>query len=331
MDMMVRALDMMDRAIPIDPLTAHYLGQKAAFLYFNMHQPAAGEKLFLQAAAMDPDLAGVNMSLAFIDWRKGEIAEGVRLIERALRAESKLTLIRDLACAMYLDLGDRQAAIDVAVGVPADSQSTVLLAAYDRDFQKAAAHYGDWMNFIEPQVAYWISVDAAARQSGTVAKTVARLREEFPLSAVTNGTAPRGEYDAALTIIGDLLRAEGDKAALAQVLPPLKDLLDKNEIRSGWAHGYFNVLAGDPDGALALLAINIHRQHLGIWWILERDPIWADLRGDARFRDALAVEHKRVAEQRAILERMRQTGEVPLRNADPQGRVAYDTARHDRL
>ena len=327
MDMMVRALDMMDRAIPIDPLTAHYIGRKAAYLYFNMHQSAAGEKLFLQAAAMDPDLAGVNMSLAYIEWRKGEIAEGVKLIERALRSEPKLTEGRDLACAMYLDLGDRQAAKSVAVGAPADSQSTVLLAAYDRDFQKAAAHYGDWMNFDEPQVAYWISVDAAARQSGTVAKTIARLRAEFPLSAVKNGTAPRGEFDAALTIVGDLLRAQGDQASLAQVLPPLKALLDKNERRSGWAHGYFNVLAGDPDGALALLAINIHRQHLGIWWILERDPIWADLRNDIRFRDALAIEHKRVAEQRAILERMRQSGEVSRRNGDNHMRVAFDTAR----
>jgi adenylate cyclase len=67
LDMMDRALDMMDRAVPIDPLTAHYIVQKAAYLYFNMHQSAAGEKLFLQAAALEPDLAGVNMSLAYIE------------------------------------------------------------------------------------------------------------------------------------------------------------------------------------------------------------------------------------------------------------------------
>ena len=178
------------------------------------------------------------------------------------------------------------------------------------------------------RIAYWISVDAAARQSGTVAKTVARLREEFPLSAVTNGTAPRGEFDADSTIIADLLRAQGDHAALAQVLVPLKALLDNNESRSGWAHGYLKVLSGDPDGALALLAIDIHREHLGFWWILERDPIWAELRSDARFRDALAIEHVRVAQQRAILERMRQEGDVPRRMLDEHARAASDVARN---
>lgn len=70
------------------------------------------------------------------------------------------------------------------------------------------------------QRAYWISLDAAARQNGTIAKTLSRLRKEFPLSTVKNGTAPDGDYDVALMIIGDLLRAQGDQAGLKQVLPP---------------------------------------------------------------------------------------------------------------
>jgi hypothetical protein len=62
------------------------------------------------------------------------------------------------------------------------------------------------------------------------------------------------------------------------VLPALKSLLDKNESRSGWGHSYLKLLSGDPDGALALLAIDVRHQHATIWWILERDPQWAELR-----------------------------------------------------
>jgi hypothetical protein len=309
---------MLDRAILIDPLSAEYLVQKALYVLADTHSQALADKLYAQAQALDPDFSRVNQSLAMVKWRKGETAEGIKLIERGLRAETKAHFIHDAACAMYLDIGDRQAAQSVAAGLPAESSATnILLAAYDRNFQKAVAREVNWDEIIDvAELSYWISLDAAAREGGTIAKTLARLQKEFPLDKVTNGTAPDGEYDAALTIIADLLRAQGDQAALSRVLPPLKALLDKNESRSGWAHSYLKLLSGDPDGALALLAIDSRRQHFTTWWIRDRDPFWADLRNDPRFRDILEFESAQAAQQREILERMRQRGEVPIRSAD---------------
>jgi transcriptional activator of cad operon len=303
---------MMDRAISIDPTAAEYIVQKVAYVFADTHSQALVDKMYAQALALDPNFSRVNQSLAMVKWRAGETAEAIKLQERALRVETKGNFIRVAACAMYLDIGDRQAAQSVAAGLPADSAANTMLAAYDRNFQRAAAHVPD-MGGEAAQLAYWISLDAAARQSGTIAKTLLQLREKFPLSKVTNGTAPNGEYDAALTIMGDLLRARGDQASLNQVLPPLKALLDKSERRSGWAHSYLKLLSGDPDGALALLAIDMRHQHSTSWWILERDPLWADQRNDARFRDIVEFARQQAAQQREILERMRQQGEVPRR------------------
>ena len=314
------ALAMIERAIALDPLAAEYVVQKAIYVLTDTHSQALADKLYAQAQALDPDFSRVNRLLAMVEWRKGETANGIKLIERALRAEKKENFNHVAACAMYLDIGDRQAAQSVAAGLPADSEANIMLAAYDRDFQKAAAHDDPDMTFEVTEFAYWISLDAAARQSGAIAKTVSRLRKAFPLDNVKNGTAPNSEYDAALTVIGDLLRAQGDRAGLIPILPPLKALLDKNESRSGWGHSYLRLLSGDPDGALTLLAIDIRRQHSLEWWILERDPLWADLRNDARFRDIVGFAREQAAQQREILERMRQQGEVPRRAANDSAR-----------
>jgi hypothetical protein len=184
------------------------------------------------------------------------------------------------------------------------------------------------VSFEVSEIAYWISLDAATRQSGAIAKVISRLRKEFPLDNVKDGTAPNGEYDAALTIIGDLLRAQGDRAGVIQVLPALKALLDKNESRSGWGHSYLRLLSGDPDGALALLAIDMRHQHSIEWWILERDPLWADLRNDTRFRDIVGFAREQAAQQRKILERMRQQGEVPRRGANNSARETSHLTRY---
>jgi hypothetical protein len=71
-----------------------------------------------------------------------------------------------------------------------------------------------------------------------------------------------------------------DRAGVIQVLPALKALLDKNESRRGWGHCYLRLLSGDPDGALALLAIDMRHQYSLEWWMRERDPQWANLRTD---------------------------------------------------
>jgi transcriptional activator of cad operon len=317
------AIATIERAILIDPLAAQYVFMKGDFVFAKRHQETLAEELYAKAVTLDPDFALANLALADLKWKKGEIAEAIRLTEAALRSEPKGIEVRDQACAMYLDIGDKQAAQSVAVGLPTDSASNIMLALYGLNFQRAAAHFGDWaFTTAASEYAYWISVDAAARQSGTIAKTLARLRQEFSLSNVKDGVAPSGEYDAAFFVMADLLRAKGDQAGLAQVLPPLKSLVDKNESRSGSAHGALHLLSGDPDGALALLAIDMRRQHSGTSWILERDPIWAGVRNDPRFRDILATEREKIAQQREMLERMRQRGEVPRRVLENHVRVA---------
>jgi transcriptional activator of cad operon len=311
------ALAVIERSILIDPLAAEYLVQKALYVLETAHSQAPATELYTRAQSLDPDFSRANQSLAMIKWRNGETAEAIKLWERALRADQEAYHMRRGGCALYLDIGDRQAAQSITVGVPADAAAitNTMLAAYDRDFLQAAESTFDRAANLDPAAqSYWISVDAVARKSG-IAKSLARLRQLFPLEKVINGKAPNSDYDRALIVIGDLLRAQGDQAALKQLLPVLESLLDRSESRSGWAHSDLKLLSGDKDGALALLKIDLRRQHSAAWWILERDPLWADLKNDPRFQEIVQYSRDQAARQREILEIMRQRGEVPRRGS----------------
>lgn len=73
------------------------------------------------------------------------------------------------------------------------------------------------------------------------------------------------------------------------------------------------LLAGDRDGAFANLAQELHQSHWPGWWLFERQPVVDEVRHDPRLIALEELESTRMAEQRAILDRMRQDGEVPRR------------------
>jgi hypothetical protein len=74
-------------------------------------------------------------------------------------------------------------------------------------------------------------------------------------------------------------------------------------------------ILGDDERALAELAIAQKMRKYYRWWYLaERDPLFAHLRSDPRFRALTDQASKYRIEQRALLEQMRRKGEVPKRS-----------------
>jgi hypothetical protein len=293
---------------------------KGLFAWIDRDASEEAEQLMLQALQVEPEFPPAIARLAEIKWGKGELDVAVKLIERAIGVEPQASWMRELACMMYLDADDRKAAGDVVAVFPNDSSAIILLAAYDGDYRTAAATPRDngtlGFGFEVTNRAYWISVRAAALQDGSLPQSIAKLRNRIAL--------PEGQESAVIgpdPKIGGLftlaywLRVHGDRPAADRLNLALRHWVDRYDTPPSLLHGVVQVLAGERDAALKSLAAETRGSHLYFWWLLERDPIWAPLRADPRFQAALATERQYATRQRAIIEQMRQRGEVPRRGA----------------
>jgi len=300
------AMAMIEQAIAIDPIAPRNYYIKARLLLSEGKSPQA-EQYFAKALAVGSDFPPAIARLAEVRWYSGQTAEGIKLIERALRAESEAYWLRILACAMYLDAGDRQAAASVAESMPPNSDTTVMLAAYDRDFGKAAVHEGEWAYEIGPTVySYWVSRETVAIQSGAIDQTIESLEwSKNPTSL---------DAFAPALVLAHLLKVRGKRAELALLLPKLKEYADRNEPEPGAFHGLVQFLSGDNQAAIDSITAGFRRGHSVAWWVRERDPMLTELRDDARYRAGFQMEFERAAKQRKLLEEMRDKGEVPRRS-----------------
>jgi TolB-like protein/DNA-binding winged helix-turn-helix (wHTH) protein/Tfp pilus assembly protein PilF len=307
---------MIEQAITIDPIAARNYYFKARILGEAEHWDQA-EEYYAKALALGPEFPPAIARLAELTWSRGQTAEGIKLIERALRAESNAPWLRILACAMYLDAGDRQAAGSVAEGMPSNSDTSVMLAAYDGDYRTAAAHKGEFIYQIGPtEYSYWMAVDNLAIESGTIDQTIGLLREKLSLhEGATSVTIPGWWDTIGAVVLAHLLKIKGDRAALTPLLLSLKVFADHDENPPGVFHGTVQALSGDRDAAIELFAAAYRSDHYYTWWIRQRDPLLAELRKDARYLAGFQIELDRVAKQQKILEEMRDKGEVPRRSA----------------
>ncbi len=308
---------MIEQAIAIDPIAPRNYYFKARILGEAEHWDQA-EEYYAKALALGPEFPPAIARLAELTWSRGQAAEGIKLIERALRADSDAPWLRILACAMYLDADDRQAAGSVAEGMPANSDASVMLAAYDGDYRSAAAHQGEWMYPMGPSVySYWMAVDSLAIESGTIDQTIALLREKLSLHERATSVTLPGGWDSIIgaVVLAHLLKVKGDRAALAPLLLSLKVFADRDENPPGVFHGTVQALSGDREAAIDSFTAAYRKDHYYTWWIRLRDPLLAELRKDPRYLAAFQIELDRVATQQKILKEMRDKGEVPRRSA----------------
>ena len=133
------AIEMIDRARRIDPMTPHLHMRKAFMLFVQRSDVAGSEALLREALEINPDFQVALFALAESRhmW-SGEFAEAVGLAERAIALDPDDDVARTSAATMYLDLDDPQAAEHVLRGVRARADADVELAKYRRDVRRAA-------------------------------------------------------------------------------------------------------------------------------------------------------------------------------------------------
>ena len=133
------AIETITRASQIDPLTPELYQIHAFFLMVTRSDVAGHDRLMREALAINPRLPSTLRQLAQSRWEySGEFADAAQLIERAIAVDPQWAPSRTLARDIYLDLGDRAAAV-AALGDSLPPDAKMEIAQYDGDRKRAAA------------------------------------------------------------------------------------------------------------------------------------------------------------------------------------------------
>jgi tetratricopeptide (TPR) repeat protein len=321
------ALQMIDQAISIDPLSARAFYLKALFIADGNNADAErqAEGLMLYVLELDPNFTNALVRLA--QWKRfyhGEIAEAIRLVEKALRTDPDAVWIRRAGLDMYLDASDPVAAHNIIADTPAAFwYGELSLALYAGDWRKAAD-----LEFNRPQqlrdLDYGSLPILAIQWYGFKTKefdrAIAFLRSAYHLA---QGREYEQNFEAAQSI-AFLTKQSGDEAGTRRLANDLSRVLGSVPKDSASAQAFdgmnraiLHILADQYDLACDELTATMHAKFAGspYGWTLVKDPVWDPIRADPRFKAFEKKYRDDTAQQHNLLLEMRRKGEVPQRNA----------------
>ena len=284
----------------------------------------------LKVLELDPTYHPALQRYAKYRWiLDGQTSDALQTIERAIAVDPLNPWSRHTAVAMYLDAGDSAAAIDVAAGTAQSADaSRVLLALYRGDWQAAGeaalATTGREYNRYESWGVSEAARDYALR-SGRRRRTLEFLEQRFQLA----GTVPlsveqlRPAATAAELLIADGAGERG-RGRLRQVIAAVDASVPIfGPVFALRTKATAMLLLGERDAALAQLAASFQANDYTLWWYtLERDPLWAPLREDPRFKVIAAEVRRHQAAERVALEDLRRRGLVPVRTGAAAAQLA---------
>ena len=313
---------LMDKVLSIDPLsprTQFWAVQRQ----LGKLTPAQAEAEQRKALELDPQNQPLAFSYATRRWMfHGETAEVIERIERVIANDPQNPLGPYLATVFYLDADDARAARAVAATTPASADSTrYLLAQAVGDWRTAGlaamAPRGFLFNALRTQL--WAETvrdfGLHSRQFDRAAEAIA-TRYGFDLDAPVVSNL---QQEIAAPALAHVLLADGKTEAAKRLLVQSIRWVDQHPklglVGVGRNKAAALMLLGEQDQALSLLTATVVTGHdLRVcWYLVDRDPVWAPVRGDPRFRAIAASCRKAAAAQREKLDALRRAGKVPER------------------
>ena len=310
------------RALWIDPMSAqaHFFDAVKSSVGSG---PRVIEQKMMEVLELDPNFVPALMRYAKFRWFfDGKLADAIQIIERAIALDPANPRLRNIAMAIYLDLGDEAAARDVAAGAPASAAgAAVLLSLYEGNWRgaglaastTAALAFGGFEN--------WEAGEAMrdyAFRTGELDHGIALIEAAYGLSGDPAEELGLGNFRQAV-YVSQLLEAQGHSKQALQLRRAAAAWNDANEVHYGSVfarrvRAAILLLDGRQDAALNELAESFRFFDYPHWWYtIEFDPLWLPLHGDARFRAIAADVRRYVAGQRSELEALRGRGEFPRR------------------
>lgn len=339
------AMDLIERARRIDPLSATLRWRKSQLLIATMGDVAGQQRELREALIINPEYPTALRELAQSNWLlRGDFADAIRLVERSLAVDRDSERGDWIAVGLYLDLGDPEAAKSVLRNTRRPDTLVaqawwIPIATFARDGKRMAAlaHrfaeetlasqptpevvrndqrtysistelYG-WYNF----QANGLRDDAIAR--GDFSYAVDRLGRIYEWRAGTSAIRIRGmglAYADTLLLGGETRRARELINAMLRGMEAEQTGRPANWF--AWERASAYAMLGEDERALAELAASLEVNHYAGWWYTaELDPVFARIRPDPRFQALAAKAREHRDGQRKLLEEMRLKGEVPRR------------------
>ena len=318
------ARSVLRRALWVDPMSpiAHFTDAEFSFLETGVK---VAEKKTLQALELDPNFVPALQRYGQYRWVvDGKLAEAIQIIEHAIALDPKNSFLLYLAMAMYLDLGDAEAARAVIAGMPPGPPEVGLLAMHEGDWRRAGLSAYDEAGWTYDSInnhacEFWqgAALRDYALKTGGLGRAIAYIKLKFYF-----GDAPADHLDVctfgAAVYLSQLLAAGGQADQALALRRAVSSWNDANEAKyladSHGVRAAVLLLDGKQDAALAELAESFHSGFYVQWWYtINYDSLWLPLHGDRRFQAIAADVRRYVDAQRGELEALRRNGLVPPR------------------
>ena len=308
------------RALWVDPMSPSARFTDAEFSLDDSGVKASEQKN-LQVLELDPNFVPALARYGGLRWLiDGKLAEAIQIIEHGIALDPKNFELRHGAMAVYLDLGDAQAARAVVAGMPLSPHEVGLLAMHEGDWQRAGLSAYDEAGWTSDSAYCELWQGEALRdyalRTGEFDRAIAFIKLKFYL-----GDAPAQHLDVcndvAAVYLSELLAASGQSQQALALRRAAASWMDVNEAKylpSRRLRARVLLLDGKPDAALTELAESFRSGSYAYWWYtLNYDPLWLPLHGDTRFQAIAADVQRYVDAQRSELEALRRNGVVPRR------------------
>ena len=309
-----KAKRILQRALQIDPMSpgAHF---DAATGGLSEGGAATLEQSMISVLELDPEFVPALFQVGKYRWLfHGKLTDAVAILEHAIALDPRNLEPRNTAMAVYLDLGDEQAARAVAA-VPKGARAPRVLLMYAGDWRAAgrAAYDTGWDG-----CTGWLanqSVRDYALKTGELRKGIAFIEARNYFEGDPAAHLDECNCEAAI-LLSQLLAAQGHASEAQTLRRAAVSWIFRNgakyagAVRRSGAEAL--MLDGRRDEALDALAEDFRAGDYWFWWYTFRyDPVWLPLHGDPRFQ-AIATDVQRyVDEQRRQLEELRRRGSVP--------------------
>ena len=314
---------LLDHVLAIDPLNprARFVATMQKLGELTPAQLEAEQKKLLE---LDPGNYALANRYANRRWMfHGETAEAIELMERTIASDPQNPWGANTVVPLYLDVNDLAAATAIADSTPASRDSSrAVLAQFGGDWRAAGKAALGSRGFLFNRFQNWLwaeTVRDVALHTGQyrpAAEAIA-TRYGFDLQNPRTESLPQS---IAAPALGQILLAAGERKKgemlLAQTIQwldahPRYGLVGNRRVRATSL-----MLLGERDQALSDLKASMETGHdIRHWWyVVDRDPVWAPVHGDPRFRAIADYCRQAARAQRARLDALRRAGKVPVRS-----------------
>jgi TolB-like protein/DNA-binding winged helix-turn-helix (wHTH) protein len=320
----------LDHARRLDPLEPAYDVTKAVFQFYRRDDPAGAVTILQRVVEQHPQYAPALSRLAEVKACCGDLADGIRYQELAVKLDPESEWAMRELTYTYLDIGDIEAAVDVTQSAPGEAGIRKLpVQLYRGQWQQAGetayeALRADTALALDENTVS-LALRRHARATGDRARALAALEQMADLHWNGDGEPVLGDAaDMKSAVIGvaDILRLNGLEDRARLLLRRTVAAIDRDavELKRGrrWtrmARAQALAMLGDREGALAALATastdgSLLMKH---WLHLQLDPAFDPLRNLPAYRQLLAEVEVRRAAQRRKLDELRRSGLVRAR------------------